>query len=163
MGKAHVWSWEDILHLPEMEQPEIIGGKPFARVAARTSHGRIVGQLAKPIGRADGPDLRCRRLRDASVRSGRCACRGQRRCQANASRAPHLKLEPLRTVGWGYRPLRRARLRHFPLQSSDRAFDRLPALPRFRGALTHLEDAVEVLVHDEVRRGDDERDFHGHS
>jgi Uma2 family endonuclease len=57
MGKAHQWTWEDIVQLPETEQPELIDGRPFARATPRGSHGRIVTQLAVQIGRADGPDL----------------------------------------------------------------------------------------------------------
>ncbi|MBM4346217.1 MAG: Uma2 family endonuclease [Deltaproteobacteria bacterium] len=58
MSKAHLWTWEDIVHLPEMEQPEIIGGQPFVRAIARTTHGRIVSQLSRQVGRADSPDVR---------------------------------------------------------------------------------------------------------
>ncbi|MBI5610164.1 MAG: Uma2 family endonuclease [Deltaproteobacteria bacterium] len=58
MGEAHLWTWEDIVHLPETEQPEIIGGRPFARATPRGTHGRIVGKLYAQVDRADGVGLR---------------------------------------------------------------------------------------------------------
>ncbi len=55
MGK--MWTWEDIVHLPETEQPEIISGQPFARATPRGTQGRIVTQLARHVGPADDPSL----------------------------------------------------------------------------------------------------------
>lgn len=58
MGKAQLWTWKDIMHLPETEQPEIIDGKSYARATPRSTHGRVVGKTYAQVGRADGPDAR---------------------------------------------------------------------------------------------------------
>ena len=36
---SHLWTWEDIMHRPEQEQPELIAGQPYARAIARGTHG----------------------------------------------------------------------------------------------------------------------------
>lgn len=33
--------WEDIMHLPEHEMPELIDGKPYVRAAPRRRHGFV--------------------------------------------------------------------------------------------------------------------------
>jgi Uma2 family endonuclease len=40
-----LWTWEDIVHLPEHEQPEIVGGKPYYRAVPRARHGNTAGRL----------------------------------------------------------------------------------------------------------------------
>lgn len=58
MRKDGLWTWEDIMHLPEQEQPELIDGQPYARAIARSTHGRMVAQLVRHVVRADTPDVR---------------------------------------------------------------------------------------------------------
>ncbi len=38
MADERLWTWEDIVHLPEQEMPEIIDGRPYLRAAPRTRH-----------------------------------------------------------------------------------------------------------------------------
>ena len=45
MAEERRWTWEDIVHLPELERPEIIDGKPYYRAAARKRHGNAAGRL----------------------------------------------------------------------------------------------------------------------
>lgn len=54
MSASHLWTWEDIMHLPEQEQPELIAGQPYARAIARGTHGRMIGELYKQVSQPDG-------------------------------------------------------------------------------------------------------------
>lgn len=49
MAEGRLWNWEDIVHLPEQEMPEIIDGKPYYRAAPRMRHSaaatEIIGEL----------------------------------------------------------------------------------------------------------------------
>lgn len=56
MGGERLWTWEDIVHLPEHEQPEIVGGKPFYRAVPRIRHGGVHVELTaelRPLRRRD--------------------------------------------------------------------------------------------------------------
>jgi Uma2 family endonuclease len=48
MSDERRWTWEDIVHLPENEMPELIDGRPYMRAAPRGRHGYLQGEL--PIG-----------------------------------------------------------------------------------------------------------------
>lgn len=48
MGDERRWTWEDIVHLPEKEMPELIDGRPDKRL-----RNRFVGQLKKSNETAD--------------------------------------------------------------------------------------------------------------
>jgi Uma2 family endonuclease len=52
-----LWTWEDIVHLPEHEQPEIVGGKPYYRAGPRNHHGRTLARLTAKVVAADSPGL----------------------------------------------------------------------------------------------------------
>lgn len=56
MAGDKLWTWEDIVHLPEHEQPEIVAGKPYYRTVPRANHGEAVLEL--------GAELRPLRRRD---------------------------------------------------------------------------------------------------
>lgn len=45
MSSERRLTWEDIVHLPEQEMPEIIDGKPCARAAPRGRHSYVQGEL----------------------------------------------------------------------------------------------------------------------
>ena len=45
MADERLWTWEDIVHLPEEQRPELIDGKPYYRAAARKRHGNSAGRL----------------------------------------------------------------------------------------------------------------------
>ncbi len=49
MARDELWTWEDIVHLPEHEQPEIIGGKPYWKATPRVRHGHVVVQLGAAL------------------------------------------------------------------------------------------------------------------
>ncbi len=86
-------TWEDILHLPEQEQPEIVNGKPYYRAGQRNHHGRTLARLTAQLVAADGPNLR----------DGWWIC-----AEATVRLAPHQIVCP-DLVGW-----RRARLPDLP-------------------------------------------------
>ena len=54
MASEQLLTWEDIVHLPEKEMPELIDGRPYLRAAPRQRHGvlqlRIGGQLDRLLG-----------------------------------------------------------------------------------------------------------------
>ena len=50
MDGERLWTWEDIVHLPEHEQPEIVSGKPYFRAVPRGTHGHALGQLMVRLG-----------------------------------------------------------------------------------------------------------------
>lgn len=56
MAEEHYWTWEDIVHLPEQEMPEIIDGKRFFRAPTRGSHAAAmveIGCALAPVRRRD--------------------------------------------------------------------------------------------------------------
>jgi Uma2 family endonuclease len=57
MAGDKLWTWEDIVHLPEHEQPEIVGGKPYYRAVPRIQHGRALQKLAARLDPADSATL----------------------------------------------------------------------------------------------------------
>ena len=42
MDDERLWTWEDIVHLPEHEQPEILSGRPYYRAVPRGTHGHAL-------------------------------------------------------------------------------------------------------------------------
>ena len=57
MDGERLWTWEDIVHLPEHEQPEIVSGRPYFRAVPRIQHGRVVQKLAARLDPADTASL----------------------------------------------------------------------------------------------------------
>ena len=93
MDGERLWTWEDIVHLPEHEQPEIVSGKPYYRAGPRNHHARAVRKLSAQLDPADGPE----------VRDGWWICG-----EATVRLTPHQIVCP-DLVGW-----RRARLAELP-------------------------------------------------
>ncbi len=45
MASEQLLTWEDIVHLPEKEMPELIDGRPYLRAAPRGRHSFLQGEL----------------------------------------------------------------------------------------------------------------------
>lgn len=58
MAEPKLWTWEDIVHLPEHAQPEIVAGRPYYRAVPRILHGRVVQKLAARLDPADASALK---------------------------------------------------------------------------------------------------------
>ncbi len=71
MSEERLWTWEDIVHLPEQEMPEIIDGKPYYRVAPRMRHSVAAWEVSAAL-LGMGPPLRAGWwiLADLDVRLG---------------------------------------------------------------------------------------------
>jgi Uma2 family endonuclease len=57
MAEERSWTWEDIVHLPEQEMPEIIDGKPYYRAAPRMKHSVAAWEVSAAL-LGMGPPLR---------------------------------------------------------------------------------------------------------
>ena len=57
MTDERLWTWEDIMHLPEREQPEILYGRPYWASSPKFHHARIVARIANALVGADDDDL----------------------------------------------------------------------------------------------------------
>ncbi len=71
MSEERLWTWEDIVHLPEQEMPEIIDGKPYYRAAPRMRHSVAAWEVSAAL-LGMGPPLRAGWwiLADLDVRLG---------------------------------------------------------------------------------------------
>ena len=49
MAEERRWTWEDIVHLPEQEMPEIIDGKPYYRAAPRMRHSVAASEVSAAL------------------------------------------------------------------------------------------------------------------
>lgn len=57
MAEQHLWRWEDIVHLPEQDMPEIIRGTPYYRAAPRMKHSAVATEVIAALATQD-PRLR---------------------------------------------------------------------------------------------------------